>query len=953
MGNKRRQEKKPAQRSTALWRLLRWGVALLLLTAPFINGLFQDRDQLTLVAWAVLLFAIACIAAYSENTHLLHIPLDYAAIAIPTVYIISAITPVYFRSALQSVLIYSSYFMLYWVVSRSCVNSKHANLLLRALTLAGTGAALLGLAALVKVIDRPEFLASYRVCSTYQYPNTFAALLTLCFFGLLALALTQQRAYQQLLNGACGFTILVTFLLTYSRGAWLVFPAACLVALTLLPNERKAQGLLIAALWAVLAVFNLRYFSRMELTQQLKLYFPISLVVAALGTLVIHLLFTHAAARKWVNRAVAGAVVLCVVLGSYAALEHFYLAPQAMQQKLDHNLMANSNMSRDFDLDGVADGFTAYIHPQLSAELSVDSTAQAQKIEILSSTSRDAASVSQEIIFQDLENFSAGVEYRTQGDVEAALYVFWYKDTQYLGRNNTPYSQSAEFTRLVLEDIAPPEGSNRAIVRAYLRPAQNEATGVGWFRRAMLAPAAALGEYVATDKEPTLIDRFIPSRIRQRFEEIDVTTHSASTRVLWSQDALKIVKDYPFFGIGGGGWESAYYGYQSYLYWTKYVHNDFAQMWAEAGTIGLLAYVAFLAMLVIGGAKTYWKARTAQRSKMILLATLGAGVLAYTAHSLIELNAAFVSTGLVFWVVIGILGSLIKPAQEPDTVTTKKRFALPAAAGYSFVVFIAVVMLALGGSYARAAQVAMAQGHTQAAVQFLNTAISFDPWNAEYHRTLGEKLLELYSQTGNRQLLQLAEQHAAKAKKLQPTHPSNSVLLGNVFFNQGEIEGALNVYQRAIELQPYNVKLYELKLQKLEYLGTLALQSGSTMLAQEYYDECKELLDLVEERAHSIREEYLRVNRQPERLRVTPYIRFILGKIAYHEGEYGLAAEHFMSARGDRNVRNYAEIYLAAAYCKLGDEKNSARWFSTATKAKPELEELYNRLIDMPSLGDN
>ena len=69
------------------------------------------------------------------------------------------------------------------------------------------------------------------------------------------------------------------------------------------------------------------------------------------------------------------------------------------------------------------------------------------------------------------------------------------------------------------------------------------------------------------------------------------------TRLDFMRWGLSIVKDYPVFGAGAGGWDGLYHRYQDYLFWTKTVHNHFIQVWVEAGTIGLLAYAGiWLAM---------------------------------------------------------------------------------------------------------------------------------------------------------------------------------------------------------------------------------------------------------------------------------------------------------------------------------------------------------------------
>ena len=69
--------------------------------------------------------------------------------------------------------------------------------------------------------------------------------------------------------------------------------------------------------------------------------------------------------------------------------------------------------------------------------------------------------------------------------------------------------------------------------------------------------------------------KYIPENIVQRFSSISLKESGASSRFEFYRDALKIIKDYPILGAGGGGWQSLYQGYQSRLYWTTEVHSYF------------------------------------------------------------------------------------------------------------------------------------------------------------------------------------------------------------------------------------------------------------------------------------------------------------------------------------------------------------------------------------------
>ncbi|MGI6423707.1 MAG: O-antigen ligase family protein [Tepidanaerobacteraceae bacterium] len=67
---------------------------------------------------------------------------------------------------------------------------------------------------------------------------------------------------------------------------------------------------------------------------------------------------------------------------------------------------------------------------------------------------------------------------------------------------------------------------------------------------------------------------------------------------------MKIIKEYPILGTGGGGWKAIYQAYQSYRYFTTEVHSFFLQLWVETGTVGLLALLALWITTLFAGYKT-------------------------------------------------------------------------------------------------------------------------------------------------------------------------------------------------------------------------------------------------------------------------------------------------------------------------------------------------------------
>lgn len=73
----------------------------------------------------------------------------------------------------------------------------------------------------------------------------------------------------------------------------------------------------------------------------------------------------------------------------------------------------------------------------------------------------------------------------------------------------------------------------------------------------------------------TSVRSILPSNMETRLENINVKQHSVLERITFYKDAMKVVKDYPIIGTGGGGWAALYEHYQNNPYVSRQVHNFF------------------------------------------------------------------------------------------------------------------------------------------------------------------------------------------------------------------------------------------------------------------------------------------------------------------------------------------------------------------------------------------
>jgi putative inorganic carbon (hco3(-)) transporter len=87
---------------------------------------------------------------------------------------------------------------------------------------------------------------------------------------------------------------------------------------------------------------------------------------------------------------------------------------------------------------------------------------------------------------------------------------------------------------------------------------------------------------------------------------------SWSWRIDTNLQALEMVRDNPFLGVGTGNYMVEYYNYlEGYPRLSRammgWLHNSYLQVWVENGTVGLIVFLAFMATLTLGLLDAYFK----------------------------------------------------------------------------------------------------------------------------------------------------------------------------------------------------------------------------------------------------------------------------------------------------------------------------------------------------------
>jgi O-antigen ligase len=141
-----------------------------------------------------------------------------------------------------------------------------------------------------------------------------------------------------------------------------------------------------------------------------------------------------------------------------------------------------------------------------------------------------------------------------------------------------------------------------------------------------------------------------------RFEQLSMGTQEfdIATRLAFSKDALPMIRDYPWTGMGLGTFAVGFRHYQTGWvgFFVDHVHNDYLEFAAEAGVIGaallFLPILYLLARMIIAFLRDPRRYRPA-----VLLGCIGS-VLALLVHSGTDFNLQIPANALVLAVVVGI-----------------------------------------------------------------------------------------------------------------------------------------------------------------------------------------------------------------------------------------------------------------------------------------------------------
>lgn len=315
------------------------------------------------------------------------------------------------------------------------------------------------------------------------------------------------------------------------------------------------------------------------------------------------------------------------------------------------------------------------------------------------------------------------------------------------------------------------------------------------------------------------ITGIIPQSIIERLVTFKLDSVSIVDRLEYNKDAFKLISDNWISGLGGGGWAALYQSVQERFYTARAVHNNYFQVFVEAGILGFLSYIFIVLVSVYNAVRSFIKAE-GPKTKIHTVGLL-CGLLALVIHSAMDFDLSFSSMALLFWVMIA--GSAVYNSDINKNKTAFKHKAFLATnKGIVTIIFIILCspLVSLNALYTAAAYNGQEglnyidAGNYSAARVYYEEASRLDTENPVYTFQL-TKLYNYFAEKSTepeiiKEWRGKARTAAEKSTGLSKSYPAYTEILAQTYFASDMPLQALESAEKLIKYQPCKSSNYEL-----------------------------------------------------------------------------------------------------------------------------------------------
>lgn len=775
-------------------------IALLIIGAPLFQGAFFQKEIMiiNIISFAIFLIFLFNKKQNQERLTVFNSPYDYIGLLFILAYLLPIITFQWasLRDAIDIFIRYANYYVIYLMVKDIVENEKYKAYFAKTLILGSVIVALIGILGAAGYIKLEDVVMGNRISSTFQYPNTLAALMMSIFFLTTGLIHKSEKYIGKLIYGAAGFVMLFTFIFTYSRAAWLLFPIFALLYLIFVSGKDRIESILYFIIVLVPNILVLQPFTnQLAIEAETK---PKALVVFIIGVGIFKVLYS-------------------IVILIQAKLQDKYY-------KLIYGFLAAA-------LAGTA--IFAYIALNTTEPLTFDNLA------------REENRTNQ--IQRTVKNIEENKQYTLKIEAEP---ISESEEEAHWPFRVRIYSVDDAGERELLEEILEGQEENQVtnnqmeISFTTLETTENISV---YFTNIYPKTKVTFKDAKVIDQEENIVGniklkyKYIPESLIARFNAIDLGESSSATRLTYYKDSFSIFKAKPIFGGGGGTWNALYAKYQSLPYSSTEAHNYFVQTLVETGIVGVVVLTLLILAFVIHLLKAW-------RRKDTLTISILFSILSLLGHSGLDFNFSFHSVPLIFWALIALLET---KTFENINLNIKKVDLGGKATGIGIPVILTLPLLLFSISLYSANAMSVSNSQTineiplEESISKMEKAVKLDPFHPNMRIDLAKAQRTYGFEADDFSLVEKAENNLKKAVKHSPHMPAVLFETASHYISVGQFEDAFEYLNKSTQSAPLKPHHYETKSDAYMVVADYYLSQGDLDSAIDIYS--NDMLSIIDE----------------------------------------------------------------------------------------------------------
>lgn len=415
----------------------------------------------------------------------------------------------------------------------------------------------------------------------------------------------------------------------------------------------------------------------------------------------------------------------------------------------------------------------------------------------------------------------------------------------------------------------------------------------------------------------------------------------AMERLTMYQDSLKMIKEKPLLGWGGGGWSEAYSIFQGYGYTSRQTHSYFLQLAIETGLPGLFIALSIWGVFLIRAVKIYKACQNNSRNQT-LAAALICAVLAIIAHALFDFDLSLSALTIVMFTLMACLLSLDKNVEAVQAKTSQAGCGYKLAASTAALLVIMTVSLTLisARQYSDAALEAINVRNGDKALVNIEKSISLNPLATENVSLAAQLQMAL----GNRDK---AIEYGKKSAALARYNPDRQVELSLIYLRANQNEEAVAAINQAVALAPLKTQYYEQLANVLTNAAINELKAERFAAAANYAKQTLAIPGKINKVLDTVSPDKKKLWIYAQPLTVTSRIKLNLGTANLLLGNFTEADMNILEAARDPQVQKDILVWQALLAQKQGDQNKAQEILQNAEKDNPDIKKQYALLSSL------